>query len=173
MRYSNVYICISVRLIRVIFFFFNLILFPLIYFQRTDSSYWSDDSWMVCSVGREETITKIQQLARKYLFAIHSILPSSIQSLVMSHMSEFENFNRFALRNKCALCLHSLLQAREGDWENSKLCVNPSHRQGFYTKTFEFSQTPSSNLHQAMLTWQAFYISFIKYTTKIVLAVFT
>ena len=106
MRYSNIYICISVRLIRVIFFFFNLILFPLIYFQRTDGSYWSDDSWMACSVGREETITKIQQLARKYLFAIHSILPSSIQSLVMSHMSEFENFNRFALRNKCALCLH-------------------------------------------------------------------
>ena len=38
----------------------------------------------------------------------------------------------YHLRNiKCVSCLRSLTQTREGVWENSRVCVNPSRRWGF------------------------------------------
>ena len=66
------------------------------------------------------------------------------------------------------------VQTREGVWENSRVCVNPSHRREFTQRLSSSSKVPRVFASAGYVNTASFlYIYFVKYTTKIVLAVFT
>ena len=53
----------------------------------------------------------------------------SAYDLALKEGTVWSWYDRRYLRNiKRAPCLHSLMQTREGVWENEKVCVNPSRR---------------------------------------------
>ena len=82
--------------------------------------------WPSDSIIKKSPIRKVSILCKNWFHFLRKNCNLKQQRKLFSFSLLNDALN---LRNiKRAPCLHRLMQTREGIWENSKICVNPSRR---------------------------------------------